>query len=391
MSGNNFESTEKKLCPSCGAEVTGNFCSNCGAKLEEECSVLEKEQSAYNSKVYNEKFGATEHSENEKNTSNICPNCKEEMGENVCICTHCGNECISPKKSPKTSKGVSKYEIEIRNFRKTKRYNELKECGKLSDCKKCNRLTVHNKYVCPNCGTRMRTNIEDFVLLQKEEREFKEKPSTEKVKRKYGAVKYIVFVLVVSVAMFAIFNAAKCKHKNYLLYTNYNKATCQQQAVNKYVCEYCGEAWTEDTGEYGKHKYNPTGEKTERGDEYICEVCGEYWYYKTSKTQGADKKTATSNSTTTNKTARPLTDEEVCVCAIDIVEKNMYNPSSAKFCLFSEMDITRFDDNSYLVMGWVEGTNGYGATVRQTFLVNFTVTLNENGKEIYKDAECTFL
>lgn len=72
------------------------------------------------------------------------------------------------------------------------------------------------------------------------------------------------------------------------------------------------------------------------------------------------------------------------VCAIDVVEKHLKSPSTAKFCGATLATITDLGDNKYKVKGYVDAKNSFGAEVREYFIV--TLTLSGNG---YKDAYCS--
>ena len=73
------------------------------------------------------------------------------------------------------------------------------------------------------------------------------------------------------------------------------------------------------------------------------------------------------------------------VCAQDIVEANLKSPSSAKFCKYPDATITYCGDADYMVVGWVDAENSYGAKIRTSFIV--TLTLTEKG---YKNGYVIF-
>lgn len=64
--------------------------------------------------------------------------------------------------------------------------------------------------------------------------------------------------------------------------------------------------------------------------------------------------------------------------AQSIVKQNLKSPSSADFCKFSEATISH-NGNDYVVGGYVDADNSFGAHVRSTFIVTFTLT--EDGCE----------
>lgn len=73
------------------------------------------------------------------------------------------------------------------------------------------------------------------------------------------------------------------------------------------------------------------------------------------------------------------------VCAENVVRQNLKSPSSAKFCTYPEAIIKDKGNNEYMVTGWVDADNSFGASIRTDFTV--TLTLTEKG---YKNANCYF-
>lgn len=65
------------------------------------------------------------------------------------------------------------------------------------------------------------------------------------------------------------------------------------------------------------------------------------------------------------------------VCAQDIVENNLKAPSTAKFCKYPDATVTYLGGADYMIFGWVDAENGYGAKLRTNFVV--TLTLTEKG------------
>ena len=62
------------------------------------------------------------------------------------------------------------------------------------------------------------------------------------------------------------------------------------------------------------------------------------------------------------------------IIAQDIVESYLKSPSSAKFCRESECSIQHLGNGEYMVTGWVEAQNSYGAMLHQEFIVTYTAT-----------------
>ena len=73
------------------------------------------------------------------------------------------------------------------------------------------------------------------------------------------------------------------------------------------------------------------------------------------------------------------------VCAEEVVRQNLKSPSSAKFCTYPEATIKDKGNDEYMITGWVDADNSFGASIRTDFTV--TLTLTENG---YTDARCYF-
>lgn len=71
------------------------------------------------------------------------------------------------------------------------------------------------------------------------------------------------------------------------------------------------------------------------------------------------------------------------IIAQDIVESYLKAPSTANFCRMSECNIQHLGNGEYMVIGWVEAQNSYGAMLRQEFIVTYTAT--EQG---YKNGYC---
>lgn len=99
------------------------------------------------------------------------------------------------------------------------------------------------------------------------------------------------------------------------------------------------------------------------------------------------EKESTSNQTTgyqvTDSGARH-TDSEAWSCAKNILKDSLKSPSTAKFCSFTECKVEHLSNGEYMVTGWVEAQNSYGATLRQSFVVTYTATEKgyENGVAI---------
>ena len=87
----------------------------------------------------------------------------------------------------------------------------------------------------------------------------------------------------------------------------------------------------------------------------------------------------------TNINSARHTDTEAWVCAKAIVQDNLKSPSTAKFCSFTEASIRHIGNGEYIVAGWVDAQNSFGATVREDFVVTYTATTSgyKNGNAIF--------
>lgn len=67
----------------------------------------------------------------------------------------------------------------------------------------------------------------------------------------------------------------------------------------------------------------------------------------------------------------PHSKAEAMTVAKLAIEKELKNPSSAKY---GSWQFEYNGNNRYTVTGWVEATNGFGATIRNNFTVTYTAT-----------------
>lgn len=68
------------------------------------------------------------------------------------------------------------------------------------------------------------------------------------------------------------------------------------------------------------------------------------------------------------------TEYEAWSCAQNIVEGELKSPSTADFCSFTEAEVTHLGNGEYMVSGWVDAQNSFGAILRQSFVVTYTAT-----------------
>ncbi len=67
---------------------------------------------------------------------------------------------------------------------------------------------------------------------------------------------------------------------------------------------------------------------------------------------------------------------DAIVIAEKTVKKDLKSPSTAKFCKSSEYTVTR-SGNTWIVEGWVDAQNSFGATIRNNFTVKFSFSSSE--------------
>ncbi len=82
---------------------------------------------------------------------------------------------------------------------------------------------------------------------------------------------------------------------------------------------------------------------------------------------------SSSGSSSTTNTARH-SDDDAFYCATLIVESYLKAPSTAKFCKLSDATVTHLGNGEYMVTGWVDAENSYGAMIRSDFVVTYTAT-----------------
>ena len=92
-----------------------------------------------------------------------------------------------------------------------------------------------------------------------------------------------------------------------------------------------------------------------------------------SKHTSSSSSSSSSGSSSTTNTARH-SDDDAFYCAQLIVEDYLKSPSTAKFCKLSEATVTHLGNGEYMVTGWVDAENSYGATIRSNFVVTYTAT-----------------
>lgn len=92
-----------------------------------------------------------------------------------------------------------------------------------------------------------------------------------------------------------------------------------------------------------------------------------------SKHTSSSSSSSSSGSSSTTNTARH-SDDDAFYCATLIVEDYLKAPSTAKFCKQSDATVTHLGNGEYMVTGWVDAENSYGAMIRSDFVVTYTAT-----------------
>ena len=90
-------------------------------------------------------------------------------------------------------------------------------------------------------------------------------------------------------------------------------------------------------------------------------------------TSSSSSSSSSSGSSSTTNTARH-SDDDAFYCATLIVEDYLKAPSTAKFCKLSDATVTHLGNGEYMVTGWVDAENSYGAMIRSDFVVTYTAT-----------------
>ena len=68
------------------------------------------------------------------------------------------------------------------------------------------------------------------------------------------------------------------------------------------------------------------------------------------------------------------TETNAKICAEKAVEDKLKSPSTAKFCSYTQMTATNLSGDKWKITGYVDSQNSFGATVRQYWTVNLTLT-----------------
>lgn len=107
-------------------------------------------------------------------------------------------------------------------------------------------------------------------------------------------------------------------------------------------------------------------------------VSGEAKSFPSAQTQTA---TVSSQKASNGVNANRHDDILAAWCAEDIVKQFLKSPSTAAVCPADEMTITHLGNGEYMVTGWVDAQNSYGAALRSEFIVTYTATKDgyENG------------
>lgn len=97
-------------------------------------------------------------------------------------------------------------------------------------------------------------------------------------------------------------------------------------------------------------------------------------YQEPDKSSGAESSDKSSSNGFGKEIQSGKTKNSVWACATDIVKQNLKSPSGAKFCPVYEAKVYNQSGDEYIVTGYVDAENSYGAEIRTKFTVWLTFT-----------------
>lgn len=118
-------------------------------------------------------------------------------------------------------------------------------------------------------------------------------------------------------------------------------------------------------------------------------------YSESEEAPNVNPSTSPKSTTATTPASKPSSEEsynsarhkdsEAWGCAQDIVTNNLKCPSTAKFCSFVDATVTHLGNGEYMVTGWVDAENSFGAKIRENFVVTYTATSSgyKNGYAVF--------
>lgn len=147
----------------------------------------------------------------------------------------------------------------------------------------------------------------------------------------------------------------------------------------------------------GKKKWVSLGDIYSGGDTYVVyassntvkknsdTIYDDYEHSEThlSVSNRGSSSTSGKTSTSNNKDSYGHTKGDAFAIAEKAVKGKLKSPSTAKFCSVTEATIG-CSGNTWVVRGWVDAQNGFGATVRTQFAVTFTFA----SKDMYSLDSC---
>lgn len=123
----------------------------------------------------------------------------------------------------------------------------------------------------------------------------------------------------------------------------------------------------------------------------ILDGNGKYWSVSGEAKSFPSAQAGTSASSSSQKAAESVNtnrhdDILAAWCAEDIVKQFLKAPSTAEVCPMEDMQISHLGNGEYMVTGWVDTENSYGAMLRSDFVVTYTATKDgyENGYAIIR-------
>ena len=78
---------------------------------------------------------------------------------------------------------------------------------------------------------------------------------------------------------------------------------------------------------------------------------------------------------------------DAIVFAENAVEERLKSPSTAEFSPPDETNVEKVDDDTYIVTGWVDAQNSFGATIRNYYEVKLIINSENNATLVYCDID----
>lgn len=135
------------------------------------------------------------------------------------------------------------------------------------------------------------------------------------------------------------------------------------------------DGWKHQIGHFDECDLNEDyncGEATHRikiGSIIYGQYCEEHW-----NTTGTHMFESIAERSSSKSSPSEAAERDAKIYARLIVEDQLKVPSTADFCLYSEMDATNLEGNRWEITGYVDAENSFGAKLRQNWTVTLTLT-----------------